>query len=63
MQPFFADRQELARKSCRLWLANPFHPSLQFKPVEGDLWSARVGLHYRTVGVFLDGAFVLVSPK
>ncbi|MEK7686685.1 MAG: hypothetical protein AAB466_14815 [Verrucomicrobiota bacterium] len=47
--------QELARKSFRLWLANPFHPSLQFKPLKGDLWSARVGLRYRAAGVFLDG--------
>ena len=25
--------QELARKSYALWLANPFHPSLQFKQI------------------------------
>ncbi len=29
---------------------NPRHPSLHFKKI-GDLWSVRVGLHYRTLAV------------
>ncbi|HXR46933.1 MAG TPA: hypothetical protein VN784_05775 [Candidatus Limnocylindrales bacterium] len=45
--------QELARKSYALWLANPFHPSLQFKQISKTQWSARVGLHYRATGYFL----------
>lgn len=48
------DVQRLAEKNYHLWLANPFHPSLQFKPFERDLWSVRVGLHYRAMGVFLN---------
>ena len=44
----------LADKNYRLWLANPGHPSLQFKPISGDLWSVRIGAHYRAVGKFRD---------
>jgi len=50
--------RELADKNYRLWQANPFHPSLHFKPLDGELWSARVGIHYRAIGVFdADDAF------
>ena len=28
--------QELARKNYALWLVNPFHPSLQFKPIPNE---------------------------
>ncbi len=45
-----------ARKTYKLWTDNPFHPSLHFKCInsEEDIWSARVTLGYRAVGV-LDG--------
>ncbi|MCP4422946.1 MAG: hypothetical protein GY803_00495 [Chloroflexi bacterium] len=45
-----------ARKAYLLWVDNPFHPSLHFKCInsEEDVWSARITLGYRTVGV-LDG--------
>jgi hypothetical protein len=33
---------------------NPKHPSLQFKQV-GRYWSVRVGAHYRTLGVSVEG--------
>jgi hypothetical protein len=46
--------QELAEKNHRLWLHNPFHPSLRFKPFRDGQWSARVGDHYRAVGFWLD---------
>jgi hypothetical protein len=46
--------QELAQKNYALWLANPFHPSLQFKQINRRQWSARVGSHYRAVGYFLS---------
>jgi hypothetical protein len=46
--------RELADKNFALWRANPRHPSLRFRPIGGDLWSARVGLHYRAVGRFHD---------
>ena len=47
--------QHLADKNYRLWLANPQHPSLRFKPVNYDQWSVRVGDHYRAVGYFRGG--------
>ena len=39
----------LADKNHALLKANPSHPSLQLKKI-GDLWTARVGLHYRVLG-------------
>lgn len=38
----------LADKNFALLRADPSHPSLRFKKV-GELWSARVGLHYRAL--------------
>jgi hypothetical protein len=46
--------RKLAWKNFRLWLANPRHPSLHFKPFRGNFWSARVGDHYRVVGYHRD---------
>lgn len=42
--------QRLADRCYALLRSDPRHPSLQFKPV-GRYWSARVGLHYRALGV------------
>jgi hypothetical protein len=42
--------QELADKNFALLKQDPRHPSLHFKKV-GRMWSARVGIHYRVVGV------------
>lgn len=42
--------QELARKNFELLKQDPSHPSLRFKQV-GELWSARVGIHYRALAV------------
>jgi hypothetical protein len=42
--------REQADRAFELLKANPRHPSLHFKQV-GRFWSARVGLHYRAVGV------------
>ncbi len=39
----------LADKNYALLKSDPKHRSLQFKAVE-DLWSIRVGLHYRALG-------------
>ena len=33
--------QEAARQKHRVWLENPFHPSLHFKEVMPGLWSWR----------------------
>jgi hypothetical protein len=41
------------KKAYRLWLDNPFHPSLRFKCInrEENIWSVRVTRGYRAVGV------------
>ncbi|HTB62263.1 MAG TPA: hypothetical protein VK737_01635 [Opitutales bacterium] len=44
----------LARKTYQRWLQNSFHPSLRFKKIKGELWSIRIGEHYRAIGYFLD---------
>lgn len=42
----------LADKNFSLLKANPAHPSLQFKLIGGGkLYSARVGIHYRALGL------------
>lgn len=45
-----AETRELADKNYELLKLNPRHPSLQLKRIE-DLWSVRVGLHIRAIGV------------
>jgi hypothetical protein len=42
--------QRLANRGFRIWLANPHHPSIRFKKIQGTLYSARVGAHYRAIG-------------
>jgi len=45
-----AEIQELANKNYQLLKENPHHPSLQLKRIE-ELWSVRVGKHYRAIGI------------
>jgi hypothetical protein len=45
-----AEVRELADKNYQLLLADPKHPSLRFKKIDG-LWSVRVGRHYRALGL------------
>jgi hypothetical protein len=40
--------RELADKSFQLLKSNPRHPSVRLKKA-GNLWSARIGLHYRAL--------------
>ena len=48
--------QVLARKNYALLRIDPAHPSLQFKPLGGaKVFSVRVGLHYRALGVPVQG--------
>ena len=47
------DVQRLADKNFELLKANPNHPSLHFRAI-GNLWTARVGIHYRALG-YLEG--------
>ena len=49
--------RELADKSFELLKADTQHPSLHFKRV-GQLRSVRVGLHYRALGVDVEGGIL-----
>lgn len=44
----------LADKNYALLKADPRHPSLHFKRI-GELWSVRVGEHYRALGTDVEG--------
>lgn len=48
-----SDVQQEAKSAYRLFRANPKHPSLQFKKLEGedDIYSARIGLGYRALAI------------
>ncbi|HXP90038.1 MAG TPA: hypothetical protein VN931_03805 [Fibrobacteria bacterium] len=52
--------QALARKNHGLWLEDPRHPSLDYKRVgkESSIWSVRVGIGWRALGVAKDDAIV-----
>ncbi len=49
-----------ARKAFKLWIHNPFHPSLRFKCInrEENIWSLRITQGYRALGI-LDGNTVV----
>lgn len=46
--------QQLADRCFELMKDDPRHPSIHLKHV-GEFWSARVGLHYRALGVDDEG--------
>ena len=50
----------LARRAYSLWLVDAHHPSLQFKRVHvrKPIYSVRIGLHWRAVGVLDDHAVI-----
>lgn len=43
--------REQAEKAYQLWQENPLHPSLHFKKVGKNLWSARVSGGYRALAL------------
>ena len=51
------DIQRLADKNFAMLKNDPSHESLHFKKV-GRYWSARIGIHYRTVAVPADDVLV-----
>lgn len=51
--------RSLADKSYALLKNNPRHPSLHFKRL-GDLWSVRVGAHYRALGTEVEDGILWV---
>lgn len=54
--------QRTARKNYKLWKRNHDHPSLEFKPVKGvkNIYSVRVGIGWRAVGVFREDKSTIV---
>jgi len=55
-----AEARKQARTAHRLFCKNPRHPSLRFKQINRHppIYSARVGIGYRAVGVF-DGETIV----
>jgi hypothetical protein len=50
--------QRQAFKNYQQWLRDQGHQSLHFKKFKRDLWSARVGAHYRACGKWIGpGSF------
>jgi hypothetical protein len=49
--------RNLADRAYARLKEDPRHPSLRFKKV-GELWSARVGLHYRALAVEVDDGYL-----
>jgi hypothetical protein len=45
--------RDLADKNYQLLKSDPRHPSVQLKKIAG-LWSVRIGLHYRALGMPVD---------
>ncbi|MBD2771336.1 hypothetical protein [Iningainema tapete] len=43
--------KQQAQKAYQLWKENPSHPSLHFKKVGKNLWSARVSGGYRALAL------------
>jgi hypothetical protein len=48
-----ADVQKQARQAYRLFMENPHHPSLRFKPIHPtrSIYSVRISIDYRAVGL------------
>jgi len=42
--------RQLAEKNYKLLATDPRHPSLHFKKIV-ELWSVRIGSHYRAIGI------------
>jgi len=57
-----ADVRSQARKAYQLWFKEPYHPSLQFKNLQGGggFCSVRINQQYRAVGI---SALIRVHPR
>ena len=55
-----ANMQRQAREAYRMFIRNPNHPSLRFKPVHAirPIYAARVSRDYRAVGI-VDGETIV----
>lgn len=54
------DVRSTATRAYRIWEQDAFHPSLHFEKVRDDVWSVRVGLHYRALGTFHDERIIWI---
>ena len=54
-----AEVRNLADKNYHLIKSNPKHPSLHFKRLD-ELWSVRVGAHYRALGTEVEDGIVWI---
>lgn len=52
-----SDVRQRVREAYRLWRKNPAHPGLQFKKVSNSLYSVRIDINHRALGVMI-GAMV-----
>jgi hypothetical protein len=52
--------RHIADANFELLKSDPFHPSLHFKKVNGELWSARVGLKYRALAIPEQSGFAWI---
>ncbi|MFN8283315.1 MAG: hypothetical protein U0U67_08885 [Chitinophagales bacterium] len=52
--------KQLTLKNYKIWLTDPSHPSLHYKQVHTikPIYSARVGISYRVLGVQRDEAMI-----
>jgi hypothetical protein len=52
--------QLLAQKNYKIWMKDNYHPSVKFKQVHQikPIFSARVGLAYRAIGVKQDETII-----
>ena len=57
-----AEIQALAVKNYHLWQANPNHPSLHFRRLQGseDRFTVRIGDHHRALGRISSGTITWV---
>lgn len=54
-----AEIREIADRAFALLKADPYHPSLHFKRID-DMWSVRVGAHYRALAVSVSDGILWV---
>jgi hypothetical protein len=54
------DIRNPADENFTLLKADPRHPSLRFRHLKDDMWSARVGMHFRAIALEEDGGFAWI---
>lgn len=54
-----SETQRRAQKAFRLWVDNPFHPSLHFKCINAheNIWSVRISLDISAIGIWEEDDF------